>query len=108
MSRVLELVEKLEQTVDLDERLLTLFLDECDKRYDGNFPRIEKQAFLIGCAFGYGAAKPELKQLCKIVRAYESHLATMQDINAHMGYKFSQPLIAIKQKVEAIAGGNLT
>lgn len=37
-------------------------LDESDERYQGQFPRLNKQAFILGCAHGYGAAFSDIKQ----------------------------------------------
>ena len=49
-------------------------LDEAEMRFKGHFVRIDKQAFILGCSYGYGASKSDLgvsNLLPKLVQALE-------------------------------------
>ena len=44
------------------------------------------------------------KKLEKLMKLFDNHLNTMSEINGHMGYKFSQPLINARLELDKIKG----
>lgn len=52
-----------------------------------------KNGFLAGL-------KAEREKSKKLVETFRSHLNTMSEINAHIGYQFTQPLINAREKLK--------
>lgn len=59
--------------------------------------RWAKRGFLAGLAH-------ERARSQKLVEAIRMHLSTMNDINIHLGYQFTRPLINLQKKVKEYEG----
>ena len=80
-----------------DEKLAEKLANEYEKKWlCGDKPSF-KDGFLTGLAH-------ERARSQKLVEAIRMHLSTMNDINIHLGYQFTQPLINLQKKVKEYDG----
>jgi hypothetical protein len=66
-------------------------LDEADEKFKGRFVRIDKQAFILGCAFGYGAARSDFKRAFHVAQNPSLDEATKKMRDALMVIKDHWP-----------------